>query len=245
MLNNSPLFTPRRQNAFHIRRQTVHSHLLIVCLLFLLTISSVSSKQLVIHFSTFVAQMEARFGPSRKQVALKWQKLLGQVRGLSDREKIAMVNAFFDVQIRYQTDDQLWKKRDYWASPLETLGHGRGDCEDYAIAKYISLRYLGLEDDKLRLIYVKAKMGGVRSTVTQAHMVLGYFSTPTAEPLILDSLISQVLPASQRRDLIPVFSFNGEGIWAQGKGKSSASPTARLSRWRHVLERMKQEGVQW
>ncbi|WP_350563201.1 transglutaminase-like cysteine peptidase, partial [Psychrobacter sp. CAL346-MNA-CIBAN-0220] len=91
------------------------------------------------------------------------------------------VNDFFARNLRYQTDILLWKQNDYWATPLETLGRGLGDCEDYAIAKYISLRALGVSDDKLRLIYVKAKIAGTNKT--QAHMVLGYFATPNAQPL--------------------------------------------------------------
>ena len=100
-----------------------------------------------------------------------------------------------------------------------------------------------MSDDKLRLIYVKAKIAGTNKT--QAHMVLGYFATPNAQPLILDSLITKVLPAAKRVDLSPVFSFNSQGLWANNSTKSVASPTARLSRWRKILEQTTKEGVMW
>ena len=73
-------------------------------------------------------------------------------------------------------------------------------------------------------------------------MVLGYYANPTDEPVVLDNLITTIRPASARTDLSPVFSFNNEGLWVSGAAQSSADPTARLSRWRDVLERMRQEG---
>ena len=66
-----------------------------------------------------------------------------QTQNKPEQQQILIVNNFFARNLRYQTDIQLWKQNDYWATPLETLGRGFGDCEDYAIAKYISLRALG------------------------------------------------------------------------------------------------------
>ena len=187
--------------------------------------------------------MGKKYGADRADVARNWQSMLIQAQNKPENQQILMVNDFFARNLRYQTDILLWKQSDYWATPLETLGRGLGDCEDYAIAKYVSLRALGVSDDKLRLIYVKAKIAGTNKT--QAHMVLGYFTTPNAQPLILDSLIIKVLPAAKRVDLSPVFSFNSQGLWANNSTKSVASPTARLSRWRKVLEQTTQEGVMW
>ncbi|XQF90623.1 transglutaminase-like cysteine peptidase [Pseudoalteromonas espejiana] len=201
------------------------------------------ASRLSIQFNTFIELMGQKYGPARVNVARNWQAMLVQTQSKSEQQQILIVNDFFARNLRYQTDIQLWKQNDYWATPLETLGRGLGDCEDYAIAKYISLRALGVSDDKLRLIYVKAKLAGTNKT--QAHMVLGYFATPNAQPLILDSLITKVLPAAKRVDLSPVFSFNSQGLWANNSTKSVASPTARLSRWRKILEQTSQEGVMW
>ena len=74
-------------------------------------------------------------------------------------------------------------------------------------------------------------------------MVLGYYATPDSQPLILDSLISEVLPARQRTDLMPVFSFNSTGVWAPGQKKSSGSASAKLSRWRGLLNKISTEGI--
>lgn len=94
---------------------------------------------------------------------------------------------------------------------------------------------------KLRLTYVKARIGGAASTVTQAHMVLAYYANPAAEPLILDNLITTIRPASQRADLQPVFSFNADGIWVGG-GPNPNSSVDRLTRWRQLIDKMKTEG---
>ncbi len=205
----------------------------------------VFAARLPIQFNVFFQQINQQFGPSRLAVARSWQTMLVQSQNKPEQQKILIVNDFFARNLRYRTDIQLWQQKDYWATPLETLGKGLGDCEDYAIAKYISLRALGVDDNKLRLIYVKAQIGGPRSNRTQAHMVLGYFVTPNAQPLILDSLITKVLPAAKRTDLSPVFSFNSQGLWANNSTKSVANPTARLSRWRRILEQTQREGVMW
>lgn len=199
---------------------------------------------LEIDFDRMTEQMRDRFSEDRVEVVLRWEALLDEIGAASVQEQLLRVNEFFHRTVRYRLDGQLYGVEDYWATPLETLGHGLGDCEDWAIAKYVSLRHLGIPDEKLRLIYVRAQIGGSRSPISQAHMVLGYYESPEAEPLILDSLLSNVLPASERTDLSPVFSFNAAGIWVgQGPAPAAGSPTARLSLWRDVLERMRQEGV--
>ena len=121
---------------------------------------------------------------------------------------------------------------------LETLGKGQGDCEDFAIGKYFSLLAAGVPSVKMRLVYVRAQIGAL----IQAHMVLAYYPEPDAEPLILDNLITDIRPASRRPDLIPVFSFNAEGLWQGVAGASAGDPSARLSRWREVLTKAKAEG---
>ena len=130
---------------------------------------------------------------------------------------------------------------DYWASPLELLTKGEGDCEDFAIAKYFSLLALGMPSSRLRLVYVRARMAGAPAG-GQAHMVLAHYAAPGAEPSILDNLVADVLPAAQRGDLTPAFSFNSDSLW-QGIGAQTAGdPMARLSRWREVVAKARAEG---
>ena len=155
----------------------------------------------------------------------------------------ASVNDFFNRRVVFTDDLAAWGSDDYWASPLETLERGQGDCEDYAIAKYFSLMAAGVPVAKLRLVYVRATIGGPGGAV-QAHMVLAYYAQPGAEPLILDNLVGEVRAASRRPDLTPVFSFNSEGLWQGAAGAAAGDPTVRLSRWREVLAKARAEGFQ-
>ncbi|RUO78090.1 transglutaminase [Idiomarina seosinensis] len=190
-------------------------------------------------------QFVARFSENA-DTAREWLQLVEQLPAVSERQQLNQVNRFVHEHVRYRTDQALYGQSDYWASVSETFEQGLGDCEDYAIAQYASLRLAGVSDDKLRLVYVRARIGGVNSGVSQAHMVLGYYPTPNSEPLILDSLISDILPASQRPDLTPVFSFNASGLWVGAAGQQAkTSPLDRLSRWRSVLDRLADEGIRW
>ena len=160
---------------------------------------------------------------------------------MDDERRLELVNQFFNRRIYFRDDIEVWGQVDYWATPLEMFAQGQGDCEDYAIGKYFALMAAGVPQARLRLVYVRATLGGPGG-VQQAHMVLAYYPAPTAEPLILDNLIGEIRPASRRADLFPIFSFTSAGLWVSGAERSSADPAARLSRWRSVLERMREEG---
>jgi predicted transglutaminase-like cysteine proteinase len=179
-----------------------------------------------------------RYGPRSADTVAAWRRMLEEAKELDELGRLQAVNTFFNRAVLFQDDIEVWNEKDYWASPLEFMGRGAGDCEDFSIAKYISLLNLGVPNEKLRMIYVRAKVGG-RAV---AHMVLGYYASPEGEPLLLDNLIGSIRPASRRPDLSPVFSFNNAGLWVPGATASAADPTARLSRWRDVLEKIRAEG---
>lgn len=186
--------------------------------------------------------MQNRYGTSGLAKLDNWQQLVRENRDRPDTTKIRAANDFINRNTHFVDDIVHWKQSDYWATPLETLGTGAGDCEDYTIAKYATLLEMGVPMERLRLIYVKAQIGGANSRVFQAHMVLGYYEQPNAIPLLLDSLVPEIESAELRTDLHPVFSFNGAGLWVGNQVQPQIDPTARLSRWRDLLERMKQEG---
>jgi predicted transglutaminase-like cysteine proteinase len=183
---------------------------------------------------------QERYGTAAAETVSAWRKMMEEARGQPVEQQLNLVNTFFNRRILYELDPVVWQQNDYWASPLEFMGRATGDCEDYSISKYMTLLMLGVPNEKLRMIYVRARTAGAK---TEAHMVLGYYEDPTGEPVILDNLITSVRPASRRTDLSPVFSFNNQGLWVAGQQSSSADPTARLSKWREVLDRMKQEGL--
>lgn len=164
-----------------------------------------------------------------------WQSLLEQQKNKSIDDQLYEVNRFFN-QIDFVSDKEHWGKNDYWATPIEFLATNAGDCEDFTIAKYFSLIELGISSEKLRLMYVTA------TRPRQAHMVLAYYETPTSVPLVLDNINKRILPATQRRDLIPIYSFNGDGLWqakSQGQGRRLQSKNNN-SLWQELTERMKQ-----
>ncbi|MDP3420724.1 MAG: transglutaminase-like cysteine peptidase [Thiobacillus sp.] len=185
-----------------------------------------------------------RYGESGKTAVTAWRELVTQSAQQTDAIKLQRVNDFFNRRTRFGEDSEIWGQPDYWATPLETLGRGEGDCEDFAIAKYVTLKLLGVPSGKMRLTYVKARIGGPRSALVQAHMVLSYYPAPDAEPLVLDNLISDIRPASRRTDLTTIFGFNTEGLWVGGVVPRAASGSQRLSKWQSLLVRMREEGIE-
>lgn len=162
-----------------------------------------------------------------------WRDLILKSNPLSDREKLNNVNSFFN-QLYFVSDIKLWGKKDYWATPLEFLGSAAGDCEDYSIAKYFTLRELGIDDKKLRLVYVKA------IKLNQFHMVVAFYPTSSSEPYLLDNIDPDIKLASKRNDLLPIYSFNGRRLWLmkeRGKGEL-AGKSSRLGLWNDLRSRM-------
>ena len=158
--------------------------------------------------------------------------LLYDVESETVNQQLAIVNRYFNVFL-YKEDIKLWGKEDYWATPEEFIGVHSGDCEDYVIAKYFTLRYLGVPDEKLYLTYVKA----LRQNI--AHMVLSYFETPKSIPLVLDNYNINILPANKRSDLLPVYSFNAKSLFLANAsaGLGRALPTGKIknNKWKRLL----------
>jgi len=174
--------------------------------------------------------------PGQQRIA-DWHALMKEKRDAPEMEKLGSVNSFFN-QLEFVDDLYHWGKNDYWATPQEMLVSNGGDCEDFATAKYFTLRQLDIPDEKMRLTYVKALK------LKQPHMVLSYYTEPIADPLILDSLVKEILTASERPDLIPIYSFNGQGLWLAKKQSSDRlGGSERLSLWQELQLRFSQEAI--
>lgn len=199
-----------------------------------------------VDFERMLAAVTQRWGAGVTTKFNAWQSLITNNKASGDADRLKRTNDFFNRNIVFGDDIAVWTQEDYWATPMETLGKGLADCEDFVIAKYFTLKEMGVESSKLRLIYVRAKTGSSDSTALQAHMVLAYYAKPEAEPLVLDNLIGDIRPASRRPDLVPVFSFNSEGIFTgvSGKDATPAAGTGRLSRWEDLLKRARAEGFE-
>lgn len=187
--------------------------------------------------SKLLKVVEQRFGRSAVDRLLEWQDLAFNLKrdysSETEPQQLAKVNDFFN-RARFVNDDVLWGSDDYWATPVELLAKNAGDCEDYAIAKFYTLIHAGFDEAKLQISYVKAL------ELNQAHMVLAYYPSPGAEPLILDNINPEILPASKRADLEPVYSFNGLGLWLNRFERESAKrigDAGVMDQWNDMLRR--------
>ena len=181
-----------------------------------------------------IRDYQARFGNGTRQRLEAWKRYAAQRKGspLGEVELLAEVNRTLN-RLRFVDDLPHWGAADYWATPAESVGSDGADCEDFSIAKYFLLKELGVPIERLRMTYVKALK------LNQAHMVLAYYPRPDAEPLVLDNLEDTVRPASQRTDLVPVYSFNDEEVWIESRGRRG-SPR-QIRNWSQLLERLDEE----
>jgi len=214
--------------------------MLIVLLLSFLTVIYADNYD----FNRFSSLARLKYGDEAFKIATELNQLVLQLKSAPDSEKLKQMNDFFNRHIEFGDDIFVWGVSDYWASPLESIGKGAGDCEDFSIAKYVFLKILGVPNEKLRLTYVKAQFMRDGALTIQAHMVLSYYATPQSEPLILDNLNTNILPASSRGDLSPVFTFNDKGLWVGNSTKPKGDASTHLSKWRDLLVRIHQDGLE-
>jgi predicted transglutaminase-like cysteine proteinase len=180
--------------------------------------------------------MEREYGPAARERVIELQEMIDAAASISETGRLERVNRFFN-RVSYDSDYALWDQKDYWATPFEVLGVNSADCEDYAISKYFTLISMGVDEDRLRITYVKSLK------LNEAHMVLAYYPTAEGEPLILDNLTERIQPAGERSDLVPVYSFNGADLWLavnrlEGKKVGEAD---RLSRWQAYQTKLMQQ----
>lgn len=148
--------------------------------------------------------------------AAAWRALLRGLEGAPLQEQLRAINRFAN-QFRYRTDDQNWGRSDFWSTPFEFLARS-GDCEDYAIFKYLSLRELGVPADRLRLVVLKDTIRAL------AHAVLAVWDDD--QIWILDNVTNAILRHDRLGHYVPYYSVNEEARWAHVG--SNATLTARI-----------------
>lgn len=199
-----------------------------------ITISTIASRTFFISKSK-LNSISIKYGKDAKLRVEKWDAMLQTSKNKKILHKLKNVNDFFN-KIKYKTDLRHWHKKDYWATPFEFMGTAAGDCEDYAIAKYFSLRKIGVPDSKLRITYVKYKR--IHSKFEQAHMVLTYYHKANSTPIILDNINKKLKLATRRKDLKPIYSFNASGLWqAKNKGTIRIGKN-NLRSWKNLMNRI-------
>ena len=154
--------------------------------------------------------------PNRGVMA--WQTLLKGLKGDDARKQIKAVNRFIN-QWRYRTDQRNFGRSDYWATPVEFMARS-GDCEDYAIAKYVSLRQLGFPPEQLRMVVVQDVLRDL------AHAVLAVYVDN--EILILDNVTNAVLGHQRLSQYLPYYSVNETARWTHVPASKTQIAAATL-----------------
>lgn len=183
--------------------------------------------------SGLLTQVGSRWGSDAPIRVLDWRTHIAMFRAADPRELMAQVNTYWN-RMPYAGDPAHWRAADYWATPVEMLGSNGGDCEDYVFGKYFTLRELGVAPQRLRMVYVTA------AGWPEGHMVLAYYPTPNADPWILDNLTDEILPASHRTDLQPIYSFNDDDLW-EADSQSRTGSAQQVRAWRVLVEKMARE----
>lgn len=133
----------------------------------------------------------------------EWKEFLASLRGKSKMSQVRAVNAYMNRQ-RYFTDPRNYGVKDYWATPVQFLKRN-GDCEDYAIAKFISLRALGFTNRELRIVVLQDLNLRVGHAILVVHL--------EGQALVLDNQVRSVVRAETIRHYRPIYSINEHNWW--------------------------------
>lgn len=206
----------------------------IYLILFFITIVTVQGYSLDFKVSPKdIDQIEREYNIYAKNRLLALLEMMNKIKDKTELEKLNYVNDFFN-NVPYYTDSEIWGVSDYWATRWELIGKDKADCEDYVIAKYFTLKELGISPNKLRMTYVKS------IKFNASHMVLTYYENSNSIPLILDNYNFKIFPANQRKDLIHIFSFNGDDLLSTKRiqiGKISPAVSKQHRAWDELIIR--------
>ena len=142
-----------------------------------------------------------------------WAQLRERTAGKSPRDVLRVVNSFWNTW-PYREDIANWGKPDYWAVPAQFLKKS-GDCEDYAIAKYFTLKELGFPPEDMRIVVLRDTIRNL------AHAVLVVYLD--GEAYVLDNLSNVVQPHMRLRNYTPQYSVNENGRWTHIKGRPAGT----------------------
>ncbi len=191
-----------------------------------LTATLFSSVEFIVS-DILLGKVEKEYGAFAKKRVIALLHMMNSAQELDELAKLEKVNDFFNAT-PYFSDKVVWGVSDYWATRLQFIGKDKGDCEDYVIAKYFTLKELGVPSSKLFMTYAKSLKHNV------AHMVLTYYETPKSIPLVLDNYNYRIFPANKRTDLVPIYSFSGDDLFNAKQvqlGKMLPAATKQSRAW--------------
>jgi len=133
-----------------------------------------------------------------------WRALVAELQGLPQREQMERVNIAVNRLVKYTDDAKAFRARDHWATPLETLSRG-GDCEDYAILKFVTLLDLGFDADQLRVTIVRNRARNIMHAVLAVKL--------DGKTFILDNLNNHAVEHHYVLKYVPLYSASLDGQW--------------------------------
>ena len=151
-----------------------------------------------------LAQCQTDMEHCANPAARKYLVLIEESRKLPDRAKIDRINRAINAAVTYTSDQDQHGVPDLWTAPLATLSAGRGDCEDYAIAKYVALREAGISTDDLRILLVHDRIA------REHHAVVGV--RQNGHWLILDNRHDILLERKDAWHFTPLFALDQQGV---------------------------------
>ncbi|RXJ87751.1 transglutaminase-like cysteine peptidase [Arcobacter sp. CECT 8985] len=205
-----------------------------IILLIFIFISTIEAKKITLTQSEYNSILKST---NHRQIAIrlvKYNRLLKKAKNFPLIKKLGYTNSFYN-KILPVDDEDKYKVDDYWATPKEFLIEGKGDCEDYAIAKYFTLLSLGVNKKNLYLAVVQVK------GETSYHMVLLYFKNKKSIPLVLDNLSFKVITFDKRPKLIPKYIFNEFGAYILKDKKIYKKVKikwGKTNKWKVILNRV-------
>mgnify|MGYP003143547727 CR=1 FL=1 len=133
-----------------------------------------------------------------------WAETVNQLASIPAARRLAAVNSAINKVGRYRSDAAVYGVPDYWASPVEFFTNG-GDCEDFALAKYWTLKALGARSEDMRVVVVK-----IRSS-SEGHALLQVGRSNGAH--LMDNRTNAVSRAAVDRRYAPIYAVSNAGSW--------------------------------
>lgn len=137
-----------------------------------------------------------------------WKAFLRSIKAKDRISQVRAVNSYMNRQ-RYLTDPRNYGVKDYWATPGQFFKRN-GDCEDYAIAKFMSLRALGFDNKDMRIVVLQDLNLRIGHAILVVHL--------NGQALVLDNQVRSVVRAETIRHYRPIYSINERSWWLHRRG---------------------------
>ena len=138
-------------------------------------------------------------------VARNMLDIVAEGAGRTGRARVGLINRAVDLAITPSSDEAQWGVADHWSPPFETLQSHRGDCEDYAIVKYVALLQAGLSQDDVKIIILRNLLPNEDHAAVAARV--------DGQWLILDNRHLALVPDMKMVRSIPEFVLGEDGAW--------------------------------